>query len=108
MVTIHEMKLYLVLSAVKKVEKRCSKDSSTALHQKCLNCVSSMTHLVFNVQLKIVPSFVHPKKCYFLKKMFFCRFVPFGYLYFLIFSMIVPELGARIDPGMALTLTTSI
>jgi hypothetical protein len=35
--------------------------------------------------------------------MFFWRFAPFGYLYFSYFSMIEPELGAGIDPGMALT-----
>ncbi len=35
---------------------------------------------------------------------FFCRFVPFGYLYFscFFFSTNEPELGAGIDPGMAL------
>jgi hypothetical protein len=32
---------------------------------------------------------------------FFCRFAPFGYLYFSYFSMNEPELGAGIDPGMA-------
>jgi hypothetical protein len=38
----------------------------------------------------------------------FCWFAPFGYLYFSYFSMIEPELGAGINPGMALTLTISI
>ncbi len=33
--------------------------------------------------------------------MFFCRFAPFGYLYFTNFSMNEPELGAGIDPCMA-------
>ncbi len=37
------------------------------------------------------------KKCF----CFFCQFAPFGYLYFSYFSMSEPELGARIDPGMA-------
>ncbi len=40
--------------------------------------------------------------------MLFCRFAPFGYLYFFSFSMNEPEFGAGIDPGMALTLTISI
>jgi hypothetical protein len=43
-------------------------------------------------------------------KTLFCRFAPFGYLYFFLFffSMIEPEMGAGIDPGMALTLTITI
>ncbi len=35
------------------------------------------------------------------EKNVFCRFAPFGYLYFSYFSMKEPELGTGIDPGMA-------
>ncbi len=34
-------------------------------------------------------------------KSFFCRFAPFGYLYFSYFSINEPKLGAGIDPGLA-------
>ncbi len=40
-------------------------------------------------------------------KNFFCRFAPFGYLYFVCFSTNEPELGAWIDPGMAFNLFPS-
>jgi hypothetical protein len=44
------------------------------------------------------------KKASFLK-MFFVGLLP---IFFLLFSMIEPELGAGIDPGMAMTLTISV
>jgi hypothetical protein len=43
-----------------------------------------------------------------LKKMFFVGLPHLATYFFLIFSMIEPELGAGIYPGMALTLTFSI